>query len=96
MQARHDGGVSLRVLIGERVTLRFQVDNIEGKDFTISNAQYTVKIGDVIENSGTMTIDGHELSFLFNPTKAGYYSIEIMYDIGTDRRRSRFPIEVVE
>lgn len=86
----------MRVLIGERVTLRFQVDNIEGKDFTISNAQYTVKIGDVIQNSGTMVVDGHELSFLFDPRTAGYYSIEVMYDIGTDRRKSRFPIEVVE
>lgn len=86
----------MRVILGERVTLRFRVDNVEGEDFTISNAQYITRVEDVVESSGVMTVDGHELSFLFNPLKIGYYSVEIMYDIGTDRRKSRFPVEVVD
>ena len=86
----------MRVILGERVTLRFRVDNIEGQDFTISNAQYTVEVGGAVESSGAMTVDGHELSFLFNPTKVGYYRVTVMYDIGTDRRKAPFPVEVVE
>lgn len=86
----------MRILLGERVTLRFRIDNIEGKEFTISNAQYTVEIDGAVESSGAMTVDGHELSFLFNPVKAGIYRVTIMYDIGTDRRKAPFPVEVVE
>lgn len=86
----------MRVILGERVTLRFRVDNIEGKDFTISNAQYTVEVDGAVESSGAMTVDGHELSFLFNPLKVGYYRVTVMYDIGTDRRKAPFPVEVVE
>lgn len=86
----------MKVIVGERVTLRFEVSNVEGKDFTINNAQYTTEISGAVESSGAMTIDGSELSFLFNPLKAGIYMISIMYDIGTDRRIGRFQIEVVE
>lgn len=86
----------MRVILGERVTLRFRVDNIEGVDFEISNAQYIVEVDGAVESSGTMTVDGHELSFLFNPLKSGIYRITVMYDIGTDRRKAPFPVEVVE
>lgn len=86
----------MKVIVGERVTLRFEVNNVEGKDFTINNAQYTTEISGAVESSGAMTIDGSELSFLFNPLKAGIYMISVMYDIGTDRRIGRFQVEVVE
>lgn len=86
----------MKVIVGERVTLRFEVSNVEGKDFTINNAQYTTEISGAVESSGAMTIDGSELSFLFNPLKAGIYMISVMYDIGTDRRIGRFQVEVVE
>lgn len=86
----------MRVILGERVTLRFRVDNIEGGDFVISNAQYTVEVDGAVESSGAMSVDGHELSFLFNPLKAEYYRVTVMYDIGTDRRKAPFPVEVVE
>ena len=86
----------MRIIYGERVTLRFRVDNIEGEDFAISNAQYIVEIDEAVESSGTMTVDGHELSFLFNPLKAGIYRITVMYELGPDRRKAPFPVEVVE
>lgn len=87
-----------KIYVGERRTLRFTVENIEGKDFTISNAQYLVKMDDAVETSGTMVIDNDikEISFLFAPTKAGIHSIEIKYDVGQDRMMSRFIVEVVE
>lgn len=88
--------MSSRYYVGEKVTLRFSVENLEGRDFEIRNAEYMVKIGDVIQSSGAMMIEEHEISFIFQPTAPGNYTIIIWYEINNDRRRGSFIVEVVE
>lgn len=86
----------MKVYVGERRMLRFIVEDVEGKDFDISNGQYTVECDGVVETSGTMSVDSHEISFLFTPTKAGMHKVIIFYDIGVEHIKAAFPIEVVE
>lgn len=86
----------VKVFVGERRTLRFTVENIEGKDFSISNAQYTVKLDDAIESSGMMVINDHEMSFLFAPKSAGVHTIILQYTVGVDVLKGKFIVDVVD
>jgi hypothetical protein len=85
-----------RMYVGERRTLRFRVDNIEGEEFVIKKAHYLTSLDGGVVSSGTMEIVGNELSFLFSPNLPGIYTIEIHYQIGFDEIIGRFVIEVAE
>lgn len=86
----------VKVFVGERRTLRFTIENVEGKDFSITNAQYTVKRDDVVESSGMMVINDHEMSFLFTPKNTGVHTIILQYTIGVDVLKGKFIVDVVD
>lgn len=83
------------MILGERAELRFRVESMNG-EISVSKAEFVAYLDDVIQDSGIVTVTDNILSFIFEPQHAGFYLIQITYEVGVERRIARFTVEVKE
>lgn len=81
-------------ILGESRPLEFEIIHQNGDEFIIREAKFELYKDDVIVDSGDMDIDGHLISYIFEPEERGYYLLEFSYIIGPTTRKARYKIKV--
>ena len=82
--------------IGESFESFYEVSDTRDPTRTPTEAYYSVYVGGELVNGGKMVISGKEISFRFEPTRAGVHDIIIQYRIGSDTWKKPFQINVVD
>lgn len=83
-------------ILGESRPLEFEITHQNGDPFTIRDAQFNLYKDDNCEliESGSMTIDGHLISYIFTPQERGRFVFDLSYMIGDTVRKARYKIKV--
>jgi hypothetical protein len=82
---------------GETRNLGITITNSVNSTFTIESADFAVSNSEnVVINSGTATIDGHNVYALFNGTTVGEYTLVFIYKVGVEIMKAKLNVEVTE
>lgn len=84
----------MKLYVGERRTLEFVVSDSRHEEFSISQANYKITLGDDLVDSGVMVIRDKTLSCVFAPTRKGSHRITVQYTIGLDTMIDMYYVEV--
>lgn len=66
---------------GEVRHVKLLVRSCKNENFSITSANYVLRKGDVIEDSGECSIYGHVIDTIISPKTIGCYKLQITYHI---------------
>jgi hypothetical protein len=86
----------MKFILGETKEVKIEVISTKDDPFTIRAGTYTLKrVRDgELESSGAATINGHEVAALVTPTQVGVYTLELSYEIASEKLKAQVGIEV--
>ena len=82
---------------GETRNLGISISNITNNVFIIDSAEYAISNSEnIVIDSGTATINGHNIYALIKGDTVGQFTMVFIYKIGVEIMKAKFNVEVVE